>query len=360
MNQRIYSIVLVIFSIAFCFNDKEMKKINSSSFKIVIEKKIRGISNGNDSIYFAKPTDVIKTEDNNYVFVDNGSHQLIVTDRNINFKRFIGKKGKGPLDFINPYAIAADSKGNLFITEEGNKRIQILDKHFNYLNSFGSKGVGTFALSINNNDNIVMHSLGENKKVLKVFNNKGKEIDSYIDAYKVSEDWLVNQYNNAIEYCFSHDTLFSVNTYHSPILSSWKNGKELKKNKIEIDFKPQKIKLIPNRMGILGDEDIVSGICIYKNNLLVLIKNRYMNEPEKKIVGGQMVIGGETVFVPRKNLPLSRLDLFSIMIFNKKLDFIGKVKLPFYVNIIKCRSNDLFLIDSSLEAIIYKVRLEQQ
>jgi len=337
-----------------------MKNIENPSFKIVIEKKIRGFSNGIDSIYFAKPTDVIKTKDNNYVFVDNGNNQLIVADKNLNYKRFIGKKGKGPLDFISPYAIAADSKENLFITEEGNKRIQILNKHFNYRNSFGSKGFGTFAIAINTNDNIVMHSLGESKKVLKVLNSEGKEIDTYINAKKVSEDWLINYYNNAIEYCFSNDTLFTVNTHYSPLLSSWKTGKELKKNKIEIDFKPQKIMLTSNRTGIIGDEDIVSGICVYKNYLLVLIKNRYMNESEKEIVGGQMVIGGETVFLPRKILPLSRLDLFSIMIFNKNLDFIGKVKLPFYANIIKCRGNDLFLIDSSLEAIIYKVKLEQQ
>jgi len=92
------------------------------------------IGNEDDENYlFYGIRDIQVDTDGNIYVLDSGNHRLQVFDKNGNYLRTIGKKGRGPGEFITPSRLQLDDEtGNIFVTDRS-RTIIIFEKGGKYI-----------------------------------------------------------------------------------------------------------------------------------------------------------------------------------------------------------------------------------
>lgn len=100
----------------------------------VIIKRYRGPING-----FDRPMDIIRLQDGNLLLSEFAGDRLSLLDKNGNFIKYFGKKGRGEGELIGPQYLAQDSFGNIYVTDFGNARVVVFDSEGNGLLHFGEK-----------------------------------------------------------------------------------------------------------------------------------------------------------------------------------------------------------------------------
>ena len=77
---------------------------------------------------FRQPTDVTWDPAGN-IYISDGyiNSRVAKYDKNGDWVKQWGERGKNPGEFNTPHSIAADAKGNLYVADRGNRRIQVFD-----------------------------------------------------------------------------------------------------------------------------------------------------------------------------------------------------------------------------------------
>ena len=105
--------------------------------------KAGGTGAGTD--VFDQPTS-IAIGANGDIFVSEGHAPSYGNSRIMKFSKdgkllkVIGKKGRGPGEFMGPHGLFFDSRGRLFVADRGNNRIQILDQEGRFLEEWRQFG----------------------------------------------------------------------------------------------------------------------------------------------------------------------------------------------------------------------------
>src|SRR5205807_2637957 len=86
---------------------------------------------------FRQVTDVAWDKDGN-TFISDGyiNSRVAKVDRNGNWLKSWGDRGKEPGQFNTPHSIATDAKGNVYVADRGNHRIQVFDGDGKFLRQF--------------------------------------------------------------------------------------------------------------------------------------------------------------------------------------------------------------------------------
>lgn len=103
----------------------------------LVVKRYRGPLNG-----FDRPMDIIRLQNGNLLLSEFAGDRLSLLDKNGNFIKYYGKKGRGEGEMIGPQYLAEDSYGNIYVTDFGNARVVVFDADGNGLLHFGGKSVG--------------------------------------------------------------------------------------------------------------------------------------------------------------------------------------------------------------------------
>ncbi len=71
-------------------------------------------------------------------FISDGyiNSRVAKVDKNGNWLKSWGDRGKGPGQFNTPHAITTDAKGNVYVADRGNHRIQVFDSDGNFQRQF--------------------------------------------------------------------------------------------------------------------------------------------------------------------------------------------------------------------------------
>lgn len=88
---------------------------------------------------FDRPVDIIKSNDGNLLVSESAGDRIAVLSSKGNFKKYIGKKGRGLGELVGPQYIAQDQNGNIYVSDFGNARITVFDKEGNGIFNFGQK-----------------------------------------------------------------------------------------------------------------------------------------------------------------------------------------------------------------------------
>jgi len=80
-----------------------------------------------------------------YILDQRLNQLLVFNEKDLNFVGIIGKKGKGPGEFIEPMNLGFTSQDTLLVIDLGNGRLQYLDLEGNYL--YSRKSVGFWSIS---------------------------------------------------------------------------------------------------------------------------------------------------------------------------------------------------------------------
>ena len=83
---------------------------------------------------FRQVTDVAWDKDGN-TFISDGyiNSRVAKVDKDGNWLKSWGERGKEPGQFNTPHSIATDAKGNVYVADRGNHRIQVFDENGKYL-----------------------------------------------------------------------------------------------------------------------------------------------------------------------------------------------------------------------------------
>lgn len=97
----------------------------------------------------------------------------------------IGKKGKGPEEFIMPYGFFLDKKGNLYVNDRGNARVQIFDPSLKLMKLIMAPGQNEkiFLTNDENKPNIITIGVS-NKHLIHQYDLNGKLINSFAPIEK--------------------------------------------------------------------------------------------------------------------------------------------------------------------------------
>jgi streptogramin lyase len=94
---------------------------------------------------FNAPSDVLVAPNGNIFVADghggNTNDRIVVFNKDGQYIKEWGKKGKGPGEFDVPHRLAMDSAGRLFVADRSNNRVQVFDQDGKYLlewKQFGS------------------------------------------------------------------------------------------------------------------------------------------------------------------------------------------------------------------------------
>ncbi|MBI2569664.1 MAG: TIGR03663 family protein [Candidatus Schekmanbacteria bacterium] len=75
---------------------------------------------------FSEPHDIAVGPDGTIVVADSGKNRVIVLSADGTWRRAIGEKGSGPLQFSAPQGVAVDSGGTIFVADTWNHRVHAI------------------------------------------------------------------------------------------------------------------------------------------------------------------------------------------------------------------------------------------
>jgi len=133
---------------------------------------------------FNRPTDVAwDAAGNSYISDGYGNSRVAKVDKDGNWVKAWGAKGKDPGQFDTPHTIATDATGKVYVGDRGNSRIQIFDGDGNFLKAWTNVGA-PWAMCITKGPNQVLYTsdsipgriykLDLNGTILGVFGKAGK------------------------------------------------------------------------------------------------------------------------------------------------------------------------------------------
>lgn len=102
-------------------------------------------------LFFGHPNGIRMNAKRHIYICDSYNHCIQVFDRELNFLRTIGKKGKNKGEFHSPDDLVFDSGGNLYVVEQHNHRVQVLSENGTFLHFIGS------SMTLNNPTSVAIH-----------------------------------------------------------------------------------------------------------------------------------------------------------------------------------------------------------
>ena len=106
-------------------------------------------SRGTGELQFDSPTGVGVSPDGRLIYVaDTGNDRVVILNDSLEFEQDFGGRGAGAGFLISPIDVAVRSDGVVFVTDAGNGRIEYYTPHGTYLGQFGTIGQPDEVLSV--------------------------------------------------------------------------------------------------------------------------------------------------------------------------------------------------------------------
>lgn len=368
--KRKIALILIFISAIVTAQVKELnidlKSIKSSDGKITLNLiKTWGSDIKSKDEVFKSPADICIDSRGNYYVADSGENQILVFDKNGKLLKKTGRKGAGPGDLNFPVSVSADSKDNILVSELLNKRIQIFcnNKKPQTL-SFNSADI--MCVEVDNKDRIALKSkdIVSGSPKIRLYDYEKKELGTIgktITGNMTKK--IASLYNSAFEYCTDKEGNYYIgNIYGNPSIEKYSgDGKMICKINYQISPKPAEIKMTGRSIITDGGGELRSMDVDNDGNLYLLIKKEGKNADDSKYLPSSTMTmnkGGITSITrtppkERKN----KFDWFQIIVFDKNGNLKGSKTIDVYADKIRVLNNNLFVINSNLDAVIYQYKV---
>jgi len=169
--------------------------------------------------FFNRPTDVAWDPSGNIYISDGYNNSRVVKiDKDGNWIKSWGQRGKDRGEFNTPHSIATDANGNVYVGDRGNNRIQVFDSEGNFRREL--TGIGApWAICITpgpkqylyTSDSVPgrIYKLELDGKILGVFGKAGKQMSQFgwvheMDCRSENELWVGELLNWRVQKLILH------------------------------------------------------------------------------------------------------------------------------------------------------------
>jgi len=124
-------------------------------------------SSNSKGLFLANPVGCVAINDTIYI-CDRLNNAVIVADSKGNLIRKIGRAGKAPGEFLEPWYIAK-SDSLMIVHDFGNARVQIFSHAFEYISSIPAAFFGLSSIAATNNHLFIHGNAGDDSNLVKVY-----------------------------------------------------------------------------------------------------------------------------------------------------------------------------------------------
>jgi len=168
---------------------------DAKAFALVAELTLGG-EDAADEALFSATASVIAGEDGAIYVLDPGNYRVAIFDAKGKLKTTFGRRGQGPGEFDEPFAMARDPKGRIHVFDTGAKRRTIFDAAGQVVgeNRFESRINGVFgpAVFANGHALLTVMSLGEDLQMVYaavLFDGEMNRLREYASLTLPKMDW---------------------------------------------------------------------------------------------------------------------------------------------------------------------------
>lgn len=335
--------------------------------------------------YIQSPHQVMTSKKRDVYICDMNNHVVKVFDRNGKFLRTVGRKGRGPGDFSLPASMALAPNGDLWVAEIGGLRVQRFSPQGKSMHIFKHLSP-IYLIGTTSNNELIVYDHNDTLKTGKlalIMNNNGKilrRIGTYHDPDRsfvtserlhfvsdiddnlfVSSRWsgVVRKYapTGELKLCVTFET--PMKGYYNVRLNA--NGDEIERINTGSAAPTNKQK---GSDGIIVDsgerkqipDDFISCIGVDSENVFISVPTRKKSKKEKEATNTVWSNSSGMVRVVRDFAVLEKMDIYTLLVFNKKGKLIAASKLitpeaQFHVS-----GDQLFIVDGfSRQVTQYKM-----
>jgi len=366
--------IIMMIGVLFVFSSAlEISKIHSSikeiqekegKLQLTLIREWSGEDEVDENKIFSEPKDVAISKEGEVFILDK--NRIQVFDKLGNYLRTIGRSGGGPGDFLNPIFLVIDNQNNLVVAEKDNHRIQILSSKGDYLGSFPLRdNLPGQVASTKKSEILMLNRIPTTKPsaLWLYYDNQGQILQENGQREGDASDGVIAR---RYKFAFSldkEDNIYAAAEY-MPMLQKYSPAGELLfESTFEVPFEVPEIKSFRTSEGVFIEaEPVTKAMNIdSKGRIFLLTLTRLKNLEERKIEWEWYFMSrtGEGGYTRHKvNFDVNpETDLYRILVFNKSGKVIASKNLNIYANNIRIHEDRLFLIDSSVNMVIYEYKI---
>lgn len=306
--------ILLIFFLGFSCNNERNKNKSEEQHQQLIN--IDRIPNSNsDSItitdikyVFLESTlkgiigkiDKIKIYNNKYYFLDiNITNRLYLYEDNGKFVKTIGRKGKGPGEYIQLMDFDVDKYGNVYLYDNGKKNLIVFDNYGKFIKEIKLKS-RFFEFALIDDETLAVYNCFNKGKVIAhigKYNLNSEDLQIIIPGRKIKDDLSIVKFSS--KYLYDTDSGILCNPRFSNNVLRIEKKKTTKIMEFNDEYIPNEnviLKLKQDRnYGILNDKYILDIRNIYETNdffNLIIYKRLFKNLIISKNTGNLKVFTG--------------------------------------------------------------------
>lgn len=350
-------------------NIKGGKLADKPGISIRLIRKIGDIDTLDENLAFNYPSDLVLDASGNIFVLDSANHRIQKFSPEGTYLATFGRRGQGPGEFYNPDSFDIDTHGNIYVMDgyqsriqtlkpsgEGDSTISLFDDTLHKLRCLKS---GLLAVQ----GSLLPYSFQDKTgppKLIKVFDQKGKLLRSFVDAvnyYVGTKSALANAFDYAVD---QNDNFYLAYAFHNKVERYTADGNLLWRADWPMNFGPSTwgADFSVKEMNVCS-----AGIAVdSKNRIWVVTLERPLRKEEtlkKTILWGKSREGGQISIsrIAKGNTDLRTSDSYKLEIFDTDGILLGGIPLTHFVDGIRIIGDNLFLLDQVRGVTYYHYKI---
>ena len=328
--------------------------------KLTLARTWGGDETDDENQFFRYPMDIKISNEGLVHIVDTGNNRIQVFDRTGNYKKTIGREGKGPQDLLKPCAITFVHGRELVVAERDNHRIQIFDPMDRYLHSFKTINTTPSFIATTRKDEIAAFSYKrsfESRTLITLYTPQGKiirEIGKIQDSAKSILNFEV------LFFVLDNNDNFFISYYATPYYRKYNyDGKSEMIVTYQVPFETPVVYMEKPREEpvIKGTKKgrVCSGLSIDDRGRIFLVAaTREQKKSERFFLVSD---GPGTMRKWPKEAVTEKTDWFRLLVFDPGGKVIAAKKLDVFCDCIYVHEDSLFIIDTYMGMKIYEYKI---
>jgi hypothetical protein len=331
-----------------------------AKIKLTLIRTWGGDETDDENQFFRYPMDIKISNEGLVHIVDTGNNRIQVFDRASNYKKTVGRKGKGPQDLLKPCAITFVREKDLVVAESDNHRIQTFDSVGRYLHSFKTINTTPSLIATTRKNEIAAYSYKKSYKsrtFVTLYTPQGKTIR---EIGKIHDNKKSISSFESLLFALDENDNFYISYYATPYYRKYTyDGKPAMIVTYQVPFEAPGVCVEnPQEEPIIKGQKkgkVCTGLSIdHRGRVFLVTTTRRQKKSERFFLVSD---GPGMMRKCPKDAVSENTDWFRLLVFDPGGKVIAAKKLNVFCDKIYVYEDSLFIIDTYMGMKIYEYKI---